>query len=184
MSLSIQRVSSIALVAIGAGVLFWSEYSGIGGPAQAGATEQLPLVGTLEASAGASGLETGGNRIAIAGLLREYAQTTSVDVSDIEDPFVDPAAWAVVREVVLQPDQQASEAQPLNNGELVLTAVLDSPHGAVARVNGHLLVVGKPVEILGIGPVSLIEVGSDSRSALLKTERGTLRIQLQQTFGG
>lgn len=182
MSLSTQRLSTIGLVALGAGVLLWSQYSGYGGPAKAGATESVQLAGTPAPASAKIASDEGGYRIAIAGLLREYALAESIDATVVSDPFIDPSTWLVSVDELPQVAVDQQDNRPLAGGDLLLTAVLDSPHGAVARVNGHLMIVGKPVEVSGCGIVTLIEVGQDGRSALLHTEQGIIRIQLQQAF--
>lgn len=120
----------------------------------------------------------------LAGMLRSYAGEHELDAEQIDDPFIEPASWTVEPVVV---DTPASASQPISasssRAPLVLSAVMDSPSGAVARVNGVLVVVGREVEIPGVGLVELIEVGSDGRSAVIRTDRGESRVRLNEVIG-
>jgi len=116
-------------------------------------------------------------------MLRSYAGEHELDAEQIDDPFVEPASWTVVPVVVNTPAQAQQVATASSPAALVLSAVMDSPSGAVARVNGVLLVVGREVEIPGVGLVELIEAGLDGRSAVIKTDQGESRVRLNEVIG-
>ncbi len=186
MSLPPQRLASIGLVCVAVGGFAWSEFSGTPiGPASASAASQ---------AAGADGqssetdevlnIETSTDcRVVLAGMLRSYAGEHELDAEQIDDPFVEPASWTVVPVVVNTPAQAQQVATASSPAALVLSAVMDSPSGAVARVNGVLLVVGREVEIPGVGLVELIEAGLDGRSAVIKTDQGESRVRLNEVIG-
>lgn len=187
MSLNPQRLASIGLVAAALGGLAWSEFSGR--PVGPAAATAAPVAeGQSPAAASPSGADSSAARddfrILLAGTIRSYADANELSVDGIQDPFTEPASWSApaVIEVTDSAEPVQIVAQP-QASELILTAVLDAPTGPVARVNGVLLVVGRPTEIPGVGTVELVEVGADGRSAVIKTPSGSVRVELHKVIG-
>lgn len=190
MSLPPQRLASIGLVAVALGGLLWSEYGGSPiGPSSASANEQgASGTKTKDADAGNAGTKSQGSRmecrVVLAGMLRSYANDNGLDAEHIDDPFVEPASWTAVPVAAKTPQQNRPVVVNTPAPEhLMLTAVMDAPSGAVARVNGVLMVVGRQVELPGVGLVELVEVGLDGRSAVLKTKHGETRVRLNEVIG-
>jgi len=179
MSLSPQRLASIAVVVLGAGGLLVAEFTGgSGGPATAVAMPQTPAQLTAKQTT-REAADQSRYRVALAGMLRTYASTEGVNPMEVADPFSTPASWTPV---VHAPSAQQQPAEATTRpvvAPMTLTALLDGPTGAVARVNGVLLVVGKPAMVPGVGVIELVEVGEDRRSALIRSEHGVTLLQLQ-----
>lgn len=123
----------------------------------------------------------------LAGMLRSYAGSKGLDATSIDDPFIEPASWQpAARATVTQASDfntPLAQQQAPADVALTLTAVLDSPSGAVALVNGVTLRVGRAADMPGMGLVELIEVGADGRSALIKTGNGVVRVKLNEVIG-
>jgi hypothetical protein len=179
MSLSSQRVASIAVVVLGAGGLLYAEFSGgSGGPATAVAQPQTPAQLSAQQNT-REAADQSRYQVALAGMLRTYASTQGINPLEVADPFITPASWSPVVSTPVVPQDAAESPIRQATAPMTLTALLDGPTGAVARVNGVLLVVGKPAMVPGVGVIELVEVGEDRRSALIRSEHGVTLLQLQ-----